>query len=92
MSEPLRVKGRATPKGTLNFTAAFYPTLNVADPDEEVDEEDAAQEVAGKLSMDGSRKSMENGVRKSLDKDPVQAANEKQKGLGRIDKSLATNS
>lgn len=90
MSEPLRVKGRATPKGTLNFTAAFYPTLNVADPDEEVDEEDAAQEVAGSLSMDGSGNSIENGVHKSLDKDPVQAANEKQNGLGRIDKSLAT--
>ena len=89
MSEPLKVKGRATPKGTLNFTAAFYPTLNVADPEEDVDEGDTAQEAIGKLSIDGSRKDLHNGLQKSLDKDPVQAANEKQNGRGRIDTELA---
>lgn len=27
--------GNAVPKGTLNFSVAFYPTLNVVDPDDE---------------------------------------------------------
>lgn len=34
---------KGTAKGTLNFTVAFYPCLNVADPEEE-DEEKKAQE------------------------------------------------
>jgi len=89
MSEPLRMKDRAAPKGKLNFTAAFYPTLNVADPEEEADEEQAAKEVAGKLLLNGSRGSMDNVSRKSTEKDPVQAANEKQDQLGRIDSKLA---
>ncbi len=89
MSEPLRMKDRAAPKGKLNFTAAFYPTLNVADPEEEADEEQAAKEVAGKLLLNGSRGSMDKVSRKSTEKDPVQAANEKQDQLGRIDSKLA---
>lgn len=52
ISAQLRI-GNSPPKGTLNFTVAFYPTLNVIDPEEE-DREDA------KTSMDGS-------VRPSLD-------------------------
>lgn len=37
-AEPLRL-GRGSPKGTLNFTCAFYPTYNVVDPDDEDEEE-----------------------------------------------------
>ena len=56
ISAQLRI-GNSQPKGTLNFTVAFYPTLNVIDPDEEEREE-------AKQSMDGSvRPSMEvNGT------------------------------
>lgn len=90
MSAPLTIKGRATPKGTLNFTTAFYPTLNVADPEEEVDGEETAQEPAGALPTEGARKSLDNATSKTLDKDPVQVANEKQNELGRIDMKLAT--
>lgn len=41
ISNQLRI-GRSAPKGTLNFTVAFYPTLNVVDPEDE-DEEEAKQ-------------------------------------------------
>ena len=34
ISAPLRL-GHGSPRGTLNFTVAFYPTLNVIDPEEE---------------------------------------------------------
>ncbi|KAF1981931.1 tricalbin [Aulographum hederae CBS 113979] len=35
MSAGLILGSHGQPKGTLNFTAAFYPTLNVVDPEEE---------------------------------------------------------
>lgn len=89
MSEPLKIRGRATPKGILNFTAAFYPTLNVADPEEETDEEQAAKDVDGKPSLDGPPKSIDNASPNSIEKDPIQAANEKLDKLGRVDSSLA---
>jgi len=30
----LRMHGKGTPKGILNYTAAFYPCLNIADPED----------------------------------------------------------
>ena len=41
ISAGLRI-GSNAPRGTLNFTVAFYPTLNVVDPDEEEREEEKA--------------------------------------------------
>ncbi|KAF4123506.1 Ca2+-dependent lipid-binding protein, contains C2 domain [Geosmithia morbida] len=38
----LRMHGKGMPKGTLTYTVAFYPCLNVADPDD--DEEEKAEE------------------------------------------------
>ncbi|KAK5165778.1 Tricalbin-2 [Saxophila tyrrhenica] len=56
ISSQLRV-GNSAPKGTLNFTIAFYPTLNVIDPEEEQEEEKA------RTSLDtAGRPSMENGT------------------------------
>ncbi|KAL1843757.1 hypothetical protein VTJ49DRAFT_138 [Mycothermus thermophilus] len=43
--EGLRLHGKGTAKGILTYTVAFYPTLNVADPDEEEEEE---EKVKGK--------------------------------------------
>ena len=31
----LRMHGKGSPRGILNYTAAFYPCLNIADPEEE---------------------------------------------------------
>ncbi|PPJ58204.1 hypothetical protein CBER1_02571 [Cercospora berteroae] len=53
ISAPLRI-GHGQPKGTLNFTVAFYPTLNVADPEEE-------EPVDGENGVDGERKSTDAG-------------------------------
>ncbi|CAK4031807.1 related to membrane bound C2 domain (vp115) [Lecanosticta acicola] len=39
ISAPLRV-GAGQPKGTINFTVAFYPTLHVVDPEEETREKE----------------------------------------------------
>lgn len=41
-SDQLRTHGKGSPKGVLNYTVAFYPTLDVADPEEE-DEEKQTQ-------------------------------------------------
>lgn len=35
----LRIHGKGIAKGTLHYTAAFYPCLNIADPEEEEEEE-----------------------------------------------------
>lgn len=75
----LRIHGKGSPRGTLNYTAAFYPCLNIADPD---DEEKA------KTSLDLTRPSLDgegaaNGV------DAVATANKKLEN-GKIDTNLAT--
>lgn len=53
-SEPLRLSGKESSKGTLNFTIAFYPTLNIVDPEAEEEAENAAQkDILGEDSMNG---------------------------------------
>lgn len=37
----LRLAGKGVPKGTLNYTLSFFPTMNVIDPDEEAEEASA---------------------------------------------------
>lgn len=44
----LRMHGKGTPKGTLHYTVAFYPTLNIADPEEEDAKEKEAKEKEAK--------------------------------------------
>lgn len=41
----LRSHGKGSPKGTLNHTISFYPLLNIADPEEETEEEEAKKEA-----------------------------------------------
>jgi Ca2+-dependent lipid-binding protein len=54
LAHQLRI-GNGSPKGTLYFTAAFYPTIPTIDPEEEDEEEDAK----AKASMDGVPKIVE---------------------------------
>lgn len=68
LSEPLRLNGRGSPKGKLNFTIAFYPTLDIIDPaDEEVEasekeeKNDLAPKNESQSSADASGKTLENG-------------------------------
>ncbi|KAG8417144.1 Tricalbin-2, variant 2 [Metarhizium acridum] len=46
-NEGLRLHGKGIAKGTLTYTAAFYPCLNVADPEEEEKEEEEEEEEEG---------------------------------------------
>lgn len=78
----LRVHGKGSPKGTLNYTASFYPLLNIADPeDEEEEAEKKRSSERGRISVD-STKSSES-------KDAVVVANEKVNGSTAVDPSLA---
>ncbi|MCJ1309428.1 hypothetical protein MMC25_003087 [Agyrium rufum] len=94
VSAPLRMNGVGAAKGKLNYTAAFYPTLSIADPDEESDEktQPLAPTTNGKHSRQISKASVATaGSKESIDgADPVAAANKKDSNAGRIDTSLAT--
>ena len=67
--EGLRIGNKGVAKGTLNFTVAFYPTLNVIDPEEEEEERkaQAAIDAEGRPSVNGVRPSMDSGSKKSLE-------------------------
>lgn len=63
----LKLHGKGIEKGTLNYTVAFYPTLNIADPEDE-EEEKEKEEISNseaKKSLDVPRPA--DGVRVSLD-------------------------
>lgn len=78
----LRMHGRGSPKGTLNYTASFYPCLNIADPE---DEEEA--EASKKTSSERGRISIDN-VKSAEGKDAAVAVNAKA-NASQIDDSLA---
>ncbi|KAL8832692.1 MAG: hypothetical protein Q9191_000093 [Dirinaria sp. TL-2023a] len=85
ISADLRLSGKGAAKGKLNFTAAFYPTLNLADPEEEeADKENEKRQS----SVDGSRPSIEAGSRKSLENGSV-TVSDKEREPGKIDMSLS---
>lgn len=66
-SDGLRLHGKGMEKGTLNYTVAFYPTLNVADPeDEEEEKQEEREEDAAHAEGKGSAH-VPNGGRASLD-------------------------
>lgn len=54
-SEPLRLSGKGSQKGILNFTCSFYPTHDVADPEDEEDEEQLESDADVKKSIEQSR-------------------------------------
>jgi Ca2+-dependent lipid-binding protein len=55
----LRVHGKGSPKGTLNYTASFFPCLNIADPEEESGEEAAKRKSSesGLISVEAGKSS-----------------------------------
>ena len=59
-ADGLRLQGRGQPKGTLNYTVSFYPTLNVADPEEEEEEERAKQAMEDGIEEEQARKSLDS--------------------------------
>ncbi|KAL9000237.1 MAG: hypothetical protein Q9169_001139 [Polycauliona sp. 2 TL-2023] len=95
MSEPLRIHGKGTPKGKLNYTIAFYPTLNLVDPEDEAEERAANSEVEERSSVGGRKPSLDSGSRKSSDtnRDSLENGTSPRKADGReagkINTSLA---
>ncbi len=77
-SQPLRIHGKGGPKGKLNFTAAFYPCLNLADEEEEAAER---EDGAVRISQDTAESHAEHSA--------VDLRNEKDRELGRIDTNIA---
>jgi len=77
ISADLRLSGKGAAKGKLNFACAFYPTLNLADPEEKEAENEEDKTL---VSMNGQRPSLENG---SI------TTPEKEREPGKIDMSLS---
>ena len=90
-SEPLRLNGRGSPKGKLNFTVAFYPTLNIIDPEEEEAESQAQDELKAAALANGTRSSIDAGSMKTLENGSILPTNpsEKEREAGKIDVNLA---
>jgi Ca2+-dependent lipid-binding protein len=87
----LRMHGKGSPKGTLNYTAAFYPCLNIADPEEEEQEKDETgeeSEATRKVSTERGRISLDN-IKSTNGEDPIAAANAAKIDNSKIDQSLA---
>ncbi|KXX80143.1 Tricalbin-3 [Madurella mycetomatis] len=61
----LKLHGKGTAKGVLTYTVAFYPTLNVADPEEE--EEMEGEEKEKETKEDDSDKDNISSDKQSLD-------------------------
>ena len=62
----LRMTNKSVPKGKLNYTVAFYPTLNVIDPEEEEKERQPQMEMDERLSTTVKRPSLDD-ARKSVE-------------------------
>ena len=85
ISSPLRMNGRGNPKGTLNYTVSFYPTLNVMDPEEEAAEKAVLEEQQKKAAAEGSVNGGTTPERKSLE---ARGSSEKPREAGKIDTNL----
>lgn len=74
-TDGLKLHGKGIAKGTLNYTVAFYPTLNVADPEDEEEEKQKEQEKDATQSDSEPKKSLDvpssaDGGRSSLESHP----------------------
>ena len=76
----LKLQGRGSPKGTLNFTCSFYPCLNIVDPEEEEEEKKAQEEME---KVDGE------GAKKEESADPVEKENIRKEAPGRVSLDMA---
>ena len=89
MSEPLRMNGKGNPKGILNFTVAFYPTLNLADPEDDEQDKAAISSMNGTHLRAGSKISLGEGLSMNMEKDASDSADQRVNNAGKIDTNLA---
>ena len=83
ISGDLKMAGKGASKGKLNFTAAFYPTLNIADPEEDEEE----KEDKPRKSMNSTRASLDGAPGKILENGST-SPSEKDREPGKIDMTL----
>lgn len=88
-SEPLRLSGKGSLKGTLNFTVAFYPTLNIIDPDEEEAEDAAQKEISGQSPTNGLQSSDETDSSKVLENGSTSGINGSEREADKVNADLA---
>ncbi|KAI9790565.1 MAG: hypothetical protein M1833_001916 [Piccolia ochrophora] len=77
LASPLRLHGKGSPKGTLNYTISFYPCLNVADPEEE--EEERLQRENDERQVDGTETPRQNKEDETDDPELAEQLNEGEK-------------
>jgi Ca2+-dependent lipid-binding protein len=75
----LKLQGRGTVKGTLNFTCSFYPCLNVVDLEEEEEEKEAH----------GEPDQAEGEAKTEKVADPVEKENERKEAPGKVSLAMA---
>jgi Ca2+-dependent lipid-binding protein len=80
LAHDLRMHGKGPAKGTLNYTVAFYPCLNIADPEDDEEEAKKKSSEAGRISVDSGK--LADG------KDAIAVANAKT-GDSKVDQTLA---
>ena len=85
LSEPLRSRGGS--KGKLNFTVAFYPTLNLAEPEED-DAEKTEGRTRASTNTSSARPSVDLASRKSVDYSSSNG-NGQRRDLGKFDTNLS---
>ena len=85
LSEPLRSRGGS--KGRLNFTVAFYPTLNLAEPEED-DAEKTEGRARASTNTSSARPSVDLASRKSLEYS-TSNGNGQGRDLGKFDTNLS---
>ena len=91
LSELLRANGKGSPKGTLNYTVSFFPTLNIVDPEEEEAEKKKAEEATPTPSLNVPRGSTDGRSRSStLNSSTIApSSNGKDEERGKFNTSLA---
>lgn len=89
-SEPLRMHSNSHPKGKLNFTVAFYPALNIADPEDDEADGALAEKPNGTHTRNASKGSMDQASQKTTEHGPVAHVNETENNAGMVDTKLAS--
>ena len=88
-SEPLRLSGKESPKGTLNFTVGFYPTLNIVDPEEEEAEKADEKDISGETLINGVQNRNNADSSKVLENGATLEVNGSEREAGKVDVDLA---
>ncbi|OAA67505.1 membrane bound C2 domain-containing protein [Cordyceps fumosorosea ARSEF 2679] len=70
----LRLHGKGVPKGTLHYTAAFYPCLNIADPKEEEEEKETAEKTNGDATKEVAKDAVKAAANGTTDKTSTEKA------------------